>query len=332
MRLPRFRPGGNGVERPEDCQAVDDARRVGEALGIPVDVKDCREEFERLVVAEFCDGYRNGRTPNPCVRCNELVKFGELMRYALDRSADVLATGHYVRKATAGGDGERVALRKGAPGNDQSYFLCRLTQDQLECAEFPLDGLSKAETRAIARDRALPVHDSKDSQDLCFVPDGDYRDFLRERCPTAFAPGLVARPNGEIVGEHDGIGCYTIGQRKGLRVGHRGPFFVLGFRPEENLVIVGERGELMRGEITVEDVNWLSVPAPRSEIRATVKIRYNHEGVTAQIAPRADGAVRVRFGEPQEAPTPGQAAVFYDGDLLLGGGTIADSFPLEATP
>lgn len=305
-----------------DVEALEDACRVAECIGIPLQVVDVTKAFERIVVSPFCAAYSCGRTPSPCVSCNEGVKFAALRRTARELDSALVATGHYARKGCDAATGLHT-LSKGLVPNDQSYFLFRLGQDQLRDAVFPLEGLHKEQVRAIAREYGLPVHNRPDSQDLCFVAPGRYRQFLRERCPAAFRSGPIVDTAGNVLGEHEGIGGYTVGQRRRLGIAHRRPLYVVAVRPEDNAVVVGEREETQRGEITVEDVNWLSIPAPDGPIRATVRIRYNHAGAAAEVAPWPDGTVRVRFEAPQSAPAPGQAAVFYAGDLLLGGGTIA---------
>jgi len=316
----RAQTGDPGADR-SSIEAIEDACRVAEHLGIGLHVVDATRTFERTVVSPFCAAYARGLTPNPCVRCNELVKFAVLRRKARDLGASSIATGHYARKGRDAAT-DRYTLREGIGPEDQSYFLCRLGQDQLREALFPLGSSSKEQVRSLARRYGLPVHDKPGSQDLCFVPPGRYREFLRERCPEAFRPGPIVHVRGEVLGEHRGIGGYTVGQRRGLGIGHSEPLYVVAVRPQENAVVVGEKRHVLRQEMTVEDINWVSVPPPEAPLSATVRIRYNHAGAAAQIVPDGSGAVRARFEAPQEAPTPGQAAVFYAGDLLLGGGTI----------
>jgi tRNA-specific 2-thiouridylase len=318
LLLPRFGPDG----RPAGAgRAHEDVSRVCETLGIECRVIDFREGFEEAVLNDFCQAYAEGRTPNPCVVCNERVKFGALLEHARSAGADFLATGHYVRRTCVNG---RQALERGVDGCDQSYFLYRLNQEQLAAALFPVGEFAKKHVRRMAKERGLSVHDKADSQDLCFVPDGSYRRLLEERCPEAFTPGPIVLTSGEVVGRHGGIAAFTIGQRRGLGVAHSEPLYVVGFDRNENAVIVGGRGRLHSSEILVADVNWVSIAPPREPLEATVRIRYNHAGATATIEPDGRGRARVRFGEPQEAATPGQAAVFHRGDLLLGGGTIQE--------
>ncbi len=318
MRLPS--PDGEPAPDSPCCgvRGIEDARRVAAKIGIAFYALDFREEFRRAVIEDFVAAYAAGRTPNPCVRCNERLKFGRLLEKARAVGADHVATGHYARKDAA--DGRRL-LRAGRGDDDQSYFLYALSQEQLGAAVFPVGDMTKDEVRRIARERALPVHDKPASQDLCFLPDGRYREFLRERCPQAFRPGPIMHVSGRVLGEHEGIAGFTVGQRRGLGVAHSEPLYVVEVRPEENAVVVGEREHVMREEILVGGVNWIAAP-PEGALSALVRIRYNHPGGRAELTPAGDGRVRVRFAEPQQAPCPGQAAVFYDGDLVLGGGTI----------
>ena len=292
-----------------------------ETLGIPFYALDFRREFEQGVIRDFCDAYRQGRTPNPCARCNERLKFGSLSAKAGAAGAGFIATGHYVRKATDEQTG-RLTLKTGAAGDDQSYFLYGLSQQQLRQAVLPLGEYNKAKVRELARKLQLQVHDKPKSQDLCFLPDGRYRDFLRARCPAAFQPGPIVDASGKVMGRHDGIGSYTVGQRRGLGIAHPEPLYVLAVRPTENAVVVGERERLLRSTMLVGETNWMAVEPPQEVLGARVKIRYNHRGAEAELIPEGDGRIRVEFAEAQEAPCPGQSAVFYRGDAVLGGGTI----------
>jgi tRNA-specific 2-thiouridylase len=320
LRLPSY---GDAPPDAPCCgvNGIEDARRVAGKLGIPFYVLDFRKEFEQSVVADFCRAYSEGRTPNPCVRCNERVKFGGLLTRAQAFGADFVATGHYVAKETDAASA-RIGLHMGRADDDQSYFLFSLSQEQLRHALFPLGSYSKDEVRRMARERGLPVHDKPGSQDLCFLPQGRYRDFLRSRCPEAFRPGLIVHVSGEVLGRHEGIGAYTVGQRRGLGIASREPLYVVALRPERNEVVVGEEAHTHRGEVTAGEANWVSVPPPREALSARVKIRYNHPGAPAEVTPVGDGRVRIVFSASQAAPCPGQAAVFYRDDVLLGGGTI----------
>jgi tRNA-specific 2-thiouridylase len=324
MRLPRY----GAEEEPGCCAAADirDARRVAAKLGIPFHELDFREEFRREVMDEFCRAYAEGRTPNPCVRCNERVKFGRLLEAASDLGAEALATGHYARTEEHPEAG-RVALKAGRGRDDQSYFLYALSQEQLGRARFPLGELTKGEVRRLAAEHALPAYEKPDSQDLCFVPQGEYRDILRARCPRAFRPGPIVHVSGRVLGEHGGIASFTVGQRRGLGIAHGEPLYVVALRRADNAVVVGERHHVMRRRLEVSGVNWVSVPPPSAALPARVRIRYNHAGARAEVAPMDGGGAFVTFEKPQEAPCPGQAAVFYRDDVLLGGGTIEDAPP-----
>jgi tRNA-specific 2-thiouridylase len=312
------------ISRAEDkcCgpQAIADARGVAHALGIPHYVVDEGENFERLVIDYFTEEYRAGRTPNPCVMCNEKVKFGNLWGKAKAVGADFIATGHYaiVERLES-----RAALRKGRdPRKDQSYFLFSLRQPQLQRALLPLGAMEKTEIRAIARRLGLKTADKEDSQEICFVPGNDYKAFLRSHLGAGeFHPGGIYDKQGRRLGEHEGIELFTIGQRKGLPGGSARPMFVIDIDPATSSVVVGEAEDLVTEEFTIDHCTWHGdADAP---FEATVKIRYAHPGAKATIFPGEDGAARVRLHVPQRAVAPGQAAVCYRGDEVLGGGWIA---------
>ncbi len=313
LRLPAF--GTSGAD------AARNPERVADVLEIRLHTVDARRDFEQRVLSPFVEEYSNGRTPNPCVLCNRRVKFPLLRRVAEASGAPSIATGHYARTYRDPSTGLR-ALAVGGGDRDQSYFLYGLTREQLEGTLFPLGELNKQEVRRIAEQMGLPVHDRPDSQDLCFLAGGRYREFLRERRPRAFRSGPIVHVSGEVIGEHDGIGSYTVGQRRGLGVARSEPLYVVGLHPEENAVVVGERPHLRRKAITVGGLNWVSIAPPERPVSASVKIRYNHPGAPARVRPVGDGRAEITFEEPQEAPCPGQAAVFYRGELVLGGGTI----------
>ncbi len=296
-----------------------DARRVAEHLGIPLMVQEAREDFEEEVLRHFARSYASGRTPNPCVRCNPAVKFRRLLAAAEDWGAAAVATGHYVASATVNG---RHAVRKGPGGDDQSYFLAGLSQEQLARALFPLAGLTKQQVRHRAKAEGIPVHDRPDSQDLCFLASGHYREFLLGRVPEAFQPGPIVHVSGEVLGQHDGIAGYTVGQRRGLGIAHSEPLYVVRLRPEDNAVVVGEERFLYGSRLLLCETNWMAVPPPEEPLCARVRVRYNHAGGQARIVPLEGDRVRVEFTGPQKAPAPGQAAIFYRNDLVLGGGTI----------
>ncbi|MDX2079945.1 MAG: tRNA 2-thiouridine(34) synthase MnmA [Terrimicrobiaceae bacterium] len=312
------------ISRAEDkcCgpSAIADARAVAHKLGVPHYVVDEANEFERIVIDYFASEYRAGRTPNPCVMCNERLKFGNLREKARAVGADFIATGHY---AIIDHFDDHAVLRKGHdPRKDQSYFLFSLNQDQLRHALTPLGGMTKPEIREIARELGLKVADKEDSQEICFVPGNDYKAFLRSHLgEKEFHRGGIYDTQGNFLGEHEGIEMFTIGQRKGLPGGSPRPRYVIDIDPDTSRVIVGDEEDLVREEFEVDRVNW-SGGEPSGPVAANVKIRYAHPGTDAEVTPLAGGKARVRLAQPQRAVTPGQAAVFYDGDRVLGGGWI----------
>lgn len=313
------------ISRAEDkcCgpQAVADARGVAHALGFPHYVVDEADQFERTVINYFASEYQAGRTPNPCVMCNEKLKFGNLWNKAEALGCDYIATGHYAIIEHHDG---RAVLRKGVdPRKDQSYFLFSLRQEQLRRALTPLGTMAKPEIREIARSLGLKVADKIDSQEICFVPGNDYKAFLRSHLgESEFHRGEIYDVDGNFLGEHEGIELFTIGQRKGLPGGSPRPRYVVDLDSETNRVIVGDVEDLITEEFEVDRVNWIAPGIPNERIDLTVKIRYSHPGTPATLMPLEDGRARIRLHEPQKAVTPGQAAVFYQNDLVLGGGWI----------
>jgi len=299
-----------------------DAGAVAAALGIPFFVADFRRTFERAVIGDFVAEYRLGRTPNPCLRCNQFVKFGPLLRRASRLGATGIATGHYARVDRDGVTG-RWRLLKGVDSDkDQSYFLYPLTQAELARTLFPVGGLRKTEVRALAARFGLPVAQKPESQEICFIPDDDYGRFLRERIPEAFKPGLIVDGAGKAVGRHEGILNYTIGQRKGLGIAAPRPLYVTAIDVERNAIVVGTNESLFRKRLIVDGLHWVAVEGLAGPREAAVKIRYRHAEAPAFLHPENGGKILVEFKAPQRAVTPGQAAVFYDGDIVLGGGTI----------
>jgi tRNA-specific 2-thiouridylase len=301
---------------------IEDARRVALELDIPFYVFHLREEFEKEVVQYFCDEYAKGNTPNTCILCNEKVKFGSFLKRALELEADFIATGHYARLDFD----ERIGhyfLRKGVDQKkDQSYVLFSLTQDQFRHTLFPLGELRKEEVRNKALQRGLRVHDKPDSQEVCFIQESSYHSFLSERFEKSFEPGPMVDRKGNVLGRHKGIPFYTIGQRRGLHLAKGKPLYVIGIDREKNTIVIGEEEEVYGDTFIVESVNWI-VPRERIPFHQTqVKIRYNHPGSEAGLSPKGEGELEVKFKSPQKAITPGQAAVFYDGDTVLGGGWI----------
>jgi tRNA-uridine 2-sulfurtransferase len=319
------------ISRAEDkcCgpQAIADARGVAHSLGIPHYVIDEADQFERVVINYFSREYQAGRTPNPCVMCNEKLKFGSLWEKAEALGCDYIATGHYAiiqhPVAGVGGPG-RAVLRKGAdPHKDQSYFLFSLRQEQLRRALTPLGTMSKPAIREIARSLGLKVADKVDSQEICFVPGNDYKAFLRSHLgDTEFHRGGIYDLDGNFLADHNGIELFTIGQRKGLPGGSLRPRYVVDIDPRTNRVSVGDAEDLLVEEFEIDRVNWSSRPPPNGPVDATVKIRYSHPGARAALIPLGDDRALVRLDEPQKAVTPGQAAVCYDADIVIGGGWI----------
>ncbi len=321
----------NGDPLPSRCCSLDDvydARRVAEQLGFPFYVLNLEREFERDVVQPFVTSYLSGETPIPCVACNSRLKFASLDRLATSLGCDKVATGHYAR-VEHDPAADRYRLFRGRNyQKDQSYFLWELTQEQLSHAMFPLGEMSKPEVRDLARGSDLDVAEKKESQEICFVPDGDYSGFLdrylnaEDRSADIPAPGDLVDSQGEIVGRHDGIHRFTVGQRRGIGIAAERPLYVLSIDAPGNKVVVGEAEELLSAEFTAAGVNWIAFNEPIDSVGAAVRVRYRHEAAAATLTPLPNGRVRVVFDEPQRAITPGQATVFYNGDEVVGGGWI----------
>lgn len=302
--------------------AVEDARRVANRLGIPYYVLNFADEFTEQVIDRFASEYMRGRTPNPCIVCNDKVKFGTFLEKALDLDCDYIATGHYAIVAYDPGRG-RYVLKKGVdPSKDQSYTLYGLTQDQLARTLLPLGRYRKEEVRRIAGRLGLITAEKPDSQEICFVPEGDYRGFLERYAPESKRPGPILDLEGNLLGEHQGIAFYTIGQRKGLGIAHPTPLYVVDLDPDENAVIVGPK-EAVEGTILLaEAVNFVAIPSLEGPMRVDCKIRYRVKPAPAVIEPAEGGGVITRFDEPERAITPGQSVVWYDDDTVIGGGII----------
>jgi tRNA-uridine 2-sulfurtransferase len=321
----------NGDPLPSRCCSLDDvydARRVAEELGFPFYVLNLEREFERDVVQPFVTGYLNGETPIPCVSCNSRLKFASLDTLAASLGCEKVATGHYARVEFDQASGRYRLFRGRNLQKDQSYFLWELTQDQLSRSMFPLGEMSKPEVREVAREHQLAVAEKAESQEICFVPDGNYAGFIdryleaenaRDRLP---GEGQIVDTRGDTIGQHTGIHRYTIGQRRGIGIANERPLYVLSIDAQQNRVVVGGDDELLSREFTVAGVNWVAYDLPSTPVRADVRIRYRHAEAPATITPLENQRARVVFDEPQRAITPGQATVFYREEEVIGGGWI----------
>jgi tRNA-specific 2-thiouridylase len=303
-------------------EAVTEAKTVAHRLGIPHYAMNFKPIFARKVIADFCREYSLGRTPNPCIRCNQYVKFDALLKKAKGLGADFVATGHYARIEYDKGSG-RYLLKRGIDlKKDQSYVLYTMTQHQLRDTLMPLGHLTKEKVRQIAHELGLSVADKAESQDICFIPDDNYPSFFEQYMPGAAKPGPILDKRGNALGEHRGILFYTIGQRRGLGISAPEPLYVVAIDGRNNTIIVGSKEDTYQDELIAAEVNWIAIEPPGQPIKARVKVRYLHPGAEAIVTPLAEDKVQVKFEEPQMALTPGQAAVFYNGDSVIGGGTI----------
>jgi len=321
----------NGDPLPSRCCSLDDvydARRVAEELGFPFYVLNLERDFERDVVQPFVTSYLNGETPIPCVACNSRLKFASLDRLAVSLGCEKVATGHYARVEFDPSTNRYKLLRGLNQQKDQSYFLWELTQSQLSRAMFPLGDISKPEARDAARRHGLAVAEKKESQEICFVPDGDYAGFidryLESEGETNRLPGAgeIVDTTGRVIGQHSGIQRYTIGQRRGIGIADERPLYVISLDVEKNQVVVGADQALLKSEFVAAGVNWVAFDNPVEPVRAEVRVRYRHTAAPATITPLENNRARVVFDEPQRAITPGQATVFYSGDEVVGGGWI----------
>lgn len=302
--------------------AVDDARRVAERLEIPYYVMNFKKEFKENVMDYFVREYIGGKTPNPCIACNRFVKWESLLKRSMDIGADYIATGHYARIEKL--ENGRFALRKSATAaKDQTYALYNLTQHQLSHTLMPVGEYTKDEIRAIAEKIGLTVANKPDSQEICFIPDHDYAKFIKENTDCRLPEGNFVDKDGNILGRHQGITHYTVGQRKGLNLAMGRPVFVTAIRPETNEVVIGDNEDVFSRRLTCSKLNWMAVDGiPGEGMRVTAKIRYSHKGAPCMIRIIGEDLLECVFDDPQRAATPGQAVVFYDGEYVVGGGTI----------
>lgn len=301
--------------------AVDDARRVANRLDIPYYVMNFKNEFKEKVIDYFVDEYVHGRTPNPCIACNRYVKWEALLERSLSIGADYIATGHYARVVCL--ENGRYALKRSATlAKDQTYALYNLTQEQLKRTLMPVGEYTKDEIREIAKECELLVADKPDSQDICFVPDGDYASYIEQTAGISMNPGNFVDASGKVLGTHKGIVHYTVGQRKGLGLALGYPAFVTEIRPDTNEIVIGTKEDSMVRVVRANQINFMSVETITEPIRVFAKIRYNHRGAWATLEKTGEDEVVCTFDEPQGAPAPGQALVFYDEDIVMGGGSI----------
>lgn len=303
--------------------AVEDARRVANRLGIPYYVLNFRRAFEERVIRYFCAEYLRGRTPNPCVACNRFIKFELLLQKARALGATYVATGHYARVVYDEGSSRYQLCRSRDEEKDQTYFLYTLTQEQLAHTLMPLGDYTKEEVRQMARQRNLPVAEKPESQEICFIPENDYRKFLREVAGPQIKPGPFLDLEGNVLGQHEGLPFYTVGQRRGLGIAAGRRLYVVDIDPARNAVILGPAEALWRSELVAEDNNFISIEELTSPLEVQAQIRYRSRPAPAVISPLGEGLVKVSFLEPQRAITPGQAVVYYRGQCVVGGGTIA---------
>ena len=319
MRLWTEEDGDMPAAHRRCCSAeeAEDARRVCQILDIPFYVLNFEPQFRQYVVDYFCGEYLRGRTPNPCIACNKRIKFDLLLNKALALGADYLATGHYARIEVR--DSKYVLLKATDAAKDQSYVLYGLGQKELKHLLFPMGSFNKKQIRSLAREMNLPVWDKEESQEICFITNGDYHQFLAQRGLNQ--PGDIVDSEGKLLGKHAGIGFYTVGQRRGLGLASKEPLYVLAIDPVDSRVIVGTNEQLLRKELHASELNYISGEPPPQSVAVTAKIRYKSPEARAVLYPEGQRA-RIVFEEPQRAITPGQAAVFYDGDIVLGGGVI----------
>ena len=302
--------------------AIEDANRVAAKLGIDHYLLDLKQPFEELVVTDFLDEYRQGRTPNPCIRCNQYIKFAVLMERASRLESDFLATGHHARIEEDKDTGRFLLMKGKDRDKEQSYFLYTMTQEQLSKTLFPIGDLTKTEVRAKAEELGLPVAQRPESQEICFIPDNNYVRFLKERIPAAFQSGPIVNEDGHFLGEHSGIIHFTIGQRRGMGISAPYPLYVLDINPQSNTVVVGPDESLYKSQLMASGINWISKTEISKSLSVKARIRYKHIEAEAKLEMLESGQALVKFTKPQRAITPGQAVVFYESDTVVGRGTI----------
>lgn len=308
-----------------NLEAITRARAVAEDLGIPYYVFDFSEEFKKHVIDYFCEQYLKGFTPNPCVVCNEKIKFGLLYEKARVLGADLIATGHYAR-VDYNKKNHRFILKVGkGKDRDQTYFLFSLSQEQLKHAVFPLSGYTKERVRILAKKFKLMTFNTASSQDVCFIQDKDYAEYIKKKTGVEIKNGEIADNSGRVLGRHKGIPFYTVGQRRGLGIAYKEPLYVTGMDRKANRIIVGTKKDVLRKSLIAHQLNWIAIDTIDKPLEVKAKIRYNHREQPALVTPAGADLVRVDFDTPQEAPTPGQAVVFYDKDVVVGGGWIKEA-------
>ena len=305
-----------------------DARAVADRLGIPFHVMDFQEDFHRSVIGNFIGCYESGLTPNPCIECNRYLKFGVMLDKALELGCGYVATGHYAQIRQDPETGRYLMYKAADQAKDQTYFLYSLTQHQLAHTLFPLGGLTKGEAREIAEAQNFINARKRDSQDICFVPDGDYVKFMKEYTGKSYPQGDYLDLSGKVLGKHQGAVCYTLGQRKGLGIALGAPAYVCAKDMKNNTVTLGPNDALFHNALRARDFNWIPFPALTGPLTVTAKIRHSQHEQEATVYPEEGGTVRVEFTQPQRAITPGQAVVLYQGDLVVGGGTITEAFTI----
>jgi tRNA-specific 2-thiouridylase len=317
-----YEASSGAIDPPDEPISLDSwAEGVAAQISIPLEFIDCSDVFEREVVGYFVDAYRSGQTPNPCMVCNQRIKFGFMLEEAKARGASVLATGHYARIRHE--EDDRFSLIKGVDQEkDQSYFLARLNQEQLSRASFPLGTYTKKEVREMAALFDLTSFRAGESQELCFVGEPNYKEFLSKHAGLPCKPGQIVNTTGDVLGSHNGLHAFTIGQRKGINIPGPAPYYVLRIDQEQNQLVIGSKSELATTECLVTQINWIRIELPDKPISVQTRIRYRHQEAESTLTPLDDESAKVHFSEPQYAITPGQAAVFYQGERVLGGGWI----------